>query len=95
MIFVVDITDGCGLSSEARCELLSRKSKVMLYFQFITRYPSVHCSFTGYDLLASFIALINSYIHLCLFIYLIYLCISQIFVMEYNSFITSRNIIDL
>ena len=69
MIFVVDITDGCGLSSEARCELLSRKSKVMLYFQFITRYPAVHCSFTGYDLLASFIALINSYIT-SLFIYI-------------------------
>ena len=29
MTLADDITDGCGLSNEARCELLPKKSKVM------------------------------------------------------------------
>ncbi len=36
MALAVDITNGCGLSNEARHELLSKKSKVMPYLPFST-----------------------------------------------------------
>ena len=35
--FAIDTNDGRGLSNEARCELLPKKSKVMLYLLFITQ----------------------------------------------------------
>ena len=31
MALVIDITDGRGLSNEARCELLLKKSKIMAF----------------------------------------------------------------
>ena len=40
MILAVDITDGCGLSNKVCCESLPKKSKVMLYLPFITRYKA-------------------------------------------------------
>ena len=37
MAFAIDTIDGRGLSNEARCELLPKKSKVMLYLPFISQ----------------------------------------------------------
>ena len=36
MALAIDTIDGRGLSNEARCELLPKKSKVTLYLLFIT-----------------------------------------------------------
>ena len=38
MAFAIDTVDGRGLSNEARRVLLPKKSKVMPYLPFITRY---------------------------------------------------------
>ena len=37
---LVDITDGHGLSNEARHEFLPKKSKVMLYLPFVSQYKA-------------------------------------------------------
>ena len=36
-IDITVLTDGCGLSNEARHELLSKKSKVILYLLFVSQ----------------------------------------------------------
>ena len=46
MTFAINITDGRGLSNEVRCELLPKKSKVMVLFAIHytvkSIYPAVH-----------------------------------------------------
>ena len=42
MTLAVDITDGHGLSNEACRWLLAKKSKVMLYFPFITQQKALN-----------------------------------------------------